>query len=258
MFDVRGGTADVQGAGFAAGFASRHDTTANVLAAAFAPAGGFSAVDMRGTHRAAAHVDPTTFAAQGGPRHFSPADPTTNPTEGWDLMDPDSAHDASFVNPLEAAHSAGYAEGLAAAAAAQADVAERDRALLTGLAAAIGSGDRIDREQVAQRLRQTVLFLVTKLVGEVGIAPDLMAARIAAASDLLAEAGEPALLRVNPDDVHLLDGHLPNSVFAAGDATIARGTFVMESASTIIEDGPELWLEQLARAIDRVPVPPLC
>jgi flagellar assembly protein FliH len=30
---------------------------------------------------------------------------------------------------------------------------------------------------------------------------------------------------------------------------------VLESASTIVEDGPELWLEQLAQAIDRVAVP---
>ena len=253
MFDVRG-----DAVGFAAGFASRHDTAANVLAAAFAPTGGFAAVDMRGARDAAAPVEPVTFAPQAGPRHFSPADPTSNPTEGWDMMDPGNAHDTAFVNPLEAAHSAGYAEGLAAAAAASAEVAERDRALLANLAAAIGSGDRIDREQVAQRLRQTVLFLVTKLVGEVGIAPDLMAARIAAASELLADAGEPALLRVNPDDVGLLDGHLPNSIFPAGDASIARGTFVLESASTIVEDGPELWLQQLAEAIDRVPVPPLC
>ncbi len=258
MFDVRGDSFDGQAAGFAAGFASRHDTTATVLAAAFAPASGFAAVDMRGRRGAAVPGDPAPFATHAAPRHFSPADPTSNPTEGWDPMDPAAAQDTPFVDPLKSAYSAGFEDGLAAAAAASAEIAERDRALLDGLAAAIGSGDRIDREQVAQRLRQTVLFLVTKLVGEVGIAPDLMAARIAAASELLADAGEPALLRVNPDDVRLLDGHLPNSVFAAGDATITRGTFVLESASTIIEDGPELWLEQLAQAIDRVPVPPLC
>jgi flagellar assembly protein FliH len=44
-------------------------------------------------------------------------------------------------------------------------------------------------------------------------------------------------------------------VFAVGDVHVARGSFVLESASTIVEDGPELWLEQLAQAIDRVAVP---
>ena len=42
-----------------------------------------------------------------------------------------------------------------------------------------------------------------------------------------------------------------------GDPHLARGAFVIESASTIVEDGPDLWLEQLAQAIDRVPIPPL-
>jgi len=36
---------------------------------------------------------------------------------------------------------------------------------------------------------------------------------------------------------------------------VERGGFVLESASTIVEDGPELWLEQMAQAIERVAMP---
>ena len=75
---------------------------------------------------------------------------------------------------------------------------------------------------------------------------------------MLADAGESALLRVHPDDVALLDGRLPDTIFAAGDAGVERGGFVLESASTVVEDGPERWLEQLAQAIDRIPVPASC
>src|SRR3546814_16503454 len=71
-------------------------------------------------------------------------------------------------------------------------------------------------------------------------------------SDLAAES---ALLRVNPADVALLDGKLPKNVFAAGDEGVQRGAFVLEAASTIVEDGPDLWLEQLGQAIDRIAVP---
>jgi flagellar assembly protein FliH len=53
----------------------------------------------------------------------------------------------------------------------------------------------------------------------------------------------------------LLEGRLPKTVFAAGDATVERGGFVIESASPIVEDGPGLWLEQLGQAIDRVALP---
>ncbi|PMY02631.1 flagellar biosynthesis protein FliH, partial [Pseudomonas sp. MPR-R2A5] len=72
---------------------------------------------------------------------------------------------------------------------------------------------------------------------------------------LLTDVTESAMLRVHPDDVALLEGKLPRQIFAVGDASVARGSFVLESASTIVEDGPDLWLEQLAQAIDHVAVP---
>ena len=56
----------------------------------------------------------------------------------------------------------------------------------------------------------------------------------------------------------LVEGKLPTTLFAVGDASIARGSFVLESASTIVEDGPDRWLDQLTQAIERVAVPPLC
>ena len=111
---------------------------------------------------------------------------------------------------------------------------------------------------MAGQLRQTVLHLVHRLIGETGIASDLLDRRVAAAVDLLADSAESALLRLHPEDVPLLEGKLPARIFAVGDAHVSRGGFVIESASTIIEDGPDLWLEQLAEAIDKVPIPPPC
>ena len=225
--------------GFTAGFAARHAAASDLLQAAFAPPVGFAPRDIR--DRAA-------------PRHFSPADRASNPTEGWNPLDADAAP-TPFVDPIETAHAAGYAEGVAAAALAARENAGRDTALMIDLAAALTAGGQLDRERMARQLRQTVMFLVTKTIGDTGIVAGLLAARIEAATELLADAAESALLRVHPDDVTLLEGHLPKAVFAAGDASIPRGSFVLESASTVVEDGPELWLEQLAHAIDHVPVP---
>jgi len=233
--------------GFTAGFAARHAAAADVLQAAFSPPPGFAARDPR----LRAHRRP--FDNQ--PRHFSPADRSTNPTEGWNPLDAE-AEPTSFIDPVEAAHAAGYAEGLAAAAVAARDGGSRDERLLTELAAALKAGSQLDRERMAQQLRQTVLLLVGKLVGEVGVSPDMLAARIDTAADMLADAAESALIRLHPDDVALVEGRLPKTVFAAGDITIDRGSFVLESASTVVEDGPALWLEQLAQAVERVPVPP--
>ncbi len=235
---------------FTAGFSARHALPDEAFGRAFkrVPT-GFAAV-------APAPASPVSFAPQApapaGPKHFAPADRLHNPTEGWDPLDPslDQGPDA-----FAAAHEAGYAEGLAAARAAVDDAGERDRALLGGLLDRLAAGQPIDREAIAGQLRQTVLLLVGKLVGEVGVSPELLAGRVERAADHLADAAESALLRVHPDDVALLEGRLPRNLFAVGDAGVARGSFVLESASTVVEDGPALWLEQLAGAVDRVAVP---
>lgn len=229
--------------GFVAGFASRQDNAAHLLAQAFAPPEGFAAFDPR---MRAAPTGPVSFSPQPGPKHFSPADPTANPTAGWNPLDA-----ASDEDPIETARAAGYAAGLAAARSDD----RRDADLIAALATRL-SGGAVDRDRIAEQLRRTVLMLVEKIVGEVGIAADRLAARVDGAVDLLADSAESAMLRVHPDDVALLAGRLPATVFAVGDAGVARGGFVLESASTIVEDGPAHWLDQLARAIDAAPVPP--
>lgn len=222
--------------GFQAGFVARHHAAAELLQQAFSPG-------------------PRAFAAVpvGTPKHFSPSDRAANPTAGWNPLDAQAP--SEYLDPVATAHAAGFAEGEAAALAIIAERQAGDRALLAGLAAALTDGGHVDRARVAQHIRQTVLHLVTKLVGEAGVSPDLLARRVCAATDLLADSAESALLRLHPDDVALVEGKLPPTVFAAGDAGVARGSFVLESASTVVEDGPDLWLDQLAQAIDRVAVP---
>ena len=235
---------------FIVGFPSRSDAAATELArAASARTPGFTPAELIARLEEA-------FGGDAGPRprHFAPADPDTNPTAGWDPLDA-AAPTTPFVDPLEAARTAGYDEGYAAALADMQADAGRDRALLSALTDSLRTASGVDRDQLAERLRATVLLLVQRLVGEVGVAPALLAARVTAATELLADASESAMLRVHPDDVALLDGALPATVFAVGDAHVARGSFVMESASTIVEDGPELWLEQLGAAIDRAGLP---
>ncbi len=238
--------------GFVAGFAARHTAPAELLARAMTPVSGFAAVAP------GPGPEPVRFRPSPGPRHFSPADRAVDPTEGWDPFDPTVEEESAGIDPIEAARAEGYAEGLAAAAASASDVFARDHALLADIAATLGAAGRVDRAAMANRLRQTVMLLLSRLVGEVGVSPELLAGRIGAAAELLADAGESALLRVHPDDVALLHARLPDTIFAAGDASVERGGFVLESASTVVEDGPERWLEQLAHAIDRIPVPNSC
>lgn len=245
-------------AGFTAGFTARHNAAAEALHRAFSLGERmFSPSDIK--ERAG---QPRSFSPEeAGPKHFSPADPGANPTEGWDPFAADANHDdapagaSGFVDPIKAAHDMGYAEGKAAGLAEAASTNIRERQLIEAVAAELRAAGQLDRERMAAQLRQTVMLLVGRLVGEIGVDGDLLARRVEAATEMLADGAESGLLRVNPDDLPLLEGRLPKTVFAAGDAIVERGSFVLESASTIVEDGPNLWLEQLTQAIDRVALP---
>lgn len=249
-------------ANFTAGFTARHNAAAEALHRAFNLAGEmFAPADIR--ERAGGGKRPASFSpkdAEAKPRHFSPADPDTNPTEGWDPFAEGEAGarptDAGgFIDPIKAAHDMGFAEGKVAGLAEAAADNARDHALIEAITAELRAAGQLDRERLAAQLRQTVMLLVSRLIGEAGISGELLAKRVAAATEMLADSAESALLRVNPDDLALLEDRLPKTLFAAGDATIERGSFVLESASTIVEDGPDLWLEQLGQAIDRVALP---
>ena len=240
---------------FVVGLSARHSDAAIRLSRTFADREpGFTPADLIARIKNAFGREPE---AEPQPRSYAPADRDTNPTEGWNPLDA-NAEPAPFIDPAEVArqagHDEGYAAGLAAARAEAAATAERDRALLAALVEALRDDARIDRERLAKHMRQTVEHLVTRLVGEIGVSGELLAARVVAASDLITDAAESAILRVNPADMALLDGHQPATIFPVADTQIARGSFELETPSTIVEDGPDLWLDQLAAALDKVAV----
>jgi flagellar assembly protein FliH len=132
---------------------------------------------------------------------------------------------------------------------------EADAQALAQVAGLLEMMSGFERDVLAGRLRETVLFLVRRLVGETGVSAELLERRIAAAVELLADHSEVAALRLNPADHALIDGHQPARVTLVADETIGRGGFRIETRTTVIEDGPEAWLAQLAAALDRAALP---
>ena len=63
------------------------------------------------------------------------------------------------------------------------------------------------------------------------------------------------MLKLNPEDLPLVEGHVPPQVAPIADRGIERGGFRIETRATTIEDGPSAWLAQLAAALDRAALP---
>lgn len=211
------------------------------------------------------------FAVSGpvaAPRHFHPADRDANPTAGWDMFateidpatvpaDPPPIVVAAAAPGIdvEAIRATAYAEGFAQGEAAGRAAAADDADALAGLASAIGRLQPFDREALAARLNQTVLHLVQTIVGEVQVSPDRLLARVRAAAGMVADATQPAILRLNPDDLALVEGRVPDPLFAIADPGVARGGLVIETKDSVVEDGPATWLAALAGALERVAPP---
>jgi flagellar assembly protein FliH len=213
---------------------------------------------MSGMRGGFASGGPVHFAPAPEPRHFRPANPGANPTEGWDPFD--AAGDAPARTPeafdaVSSARAEGFAEGFAAAERSAAERGETDAKALTEIAGLLEMMSGFDRDALATRLRQTVIFLLTRLIGEAGVPTELLTKRIDAAVTLIADSAELAQLRLNPADLVLVDGHAPARVTLVGDDRIGRGGFRIETRSTSIEDGPESWLAQLAAALEHMPLP---
>ena len=197
--------------------------------------------------------------ASGEPKHFRPANPGANPTAGWDPFDPmgDRPRTDSHVaqDAIEAARAEGFAEGMAAAERMAAERGEADAQALARIAAGLEAMSGFDRDALAGRLRQTVLFLVSRLVGETGVSAALFNQRIEAAVALLADSAEAAVLKLNPQDMALIEAHVPALLAPVADPAIERGGFRIETRTTSIEDGPGAWINQLAAAHDRAALP---
>ncbi|MBS0505012.1 MAG: flagellar biosynthesis protein FliH [Proteobacteria bacterium] len=202
---------------------------------------------------------PVHFSPAPEPKHFRPANPGANPTEGWNPFDPlgDQPPIATpeAFDAVAAARAEGFAEGMAAAERSAAERGEVDAQALAEIAGLLEMMSGFDRDALAGRLRETVLFLVARLVGEAEVSAELLARRIDAAVALIADSAELAQLRLNPADLTLIEGHQPAKVALVADDTIGRGGFRIETRSTSIEDGPETWLAQLSAALDRAALP---
>ena len=104
---------------------------------------------------------------------------------------------------------------------------------------------------LALLLAETVDRLVRQVVGEVEVDANLLLARASAAAQLIGKDVEPTRLRAHPDDIPYLDaGQLEIALHP--DATLSRGSIVLETGHGWIEDGPAVRLDRMRAELDKM------
>ncbi len=160
---------------------------------------------------------------------------------------------AAVIDPaqIEAeAFAMGFEEGHRTAALEMAG--ERDE--IIRLVEALGVLQPEEPVALGELLAETVDRLVRQIVGEVSIDGTLLADRAHAAAALIADETAPSRMRLHPDD-HRRLGNAAIPVDMVADSTLAQGTVLLESSGGWIEDGPDVGLEKLRAALDRLGVP---
>lgn len=104
---------------------------------------------------------------------------------------------------------------------------------------------------LAVLLAEAVERLVRQIVGNVEVDGALLMERAEMAAAMIGEDNEPARLRLHPDDLPLIEP-ARLSVAVIADASLARGTVLLETGEGWIEDGPAVRLERLRAALDKM------
>ena len=105
--------------------------------------------------------------------------------------------------------------------------------------------------ELASLLAETVDRLVRQIVGEAVIDADLLDKRVAVVAQLIADASAPRRMRLHPDDIKRLAG-ADLDVEIIPDASMLPGSVFVETGTGWVEDGPDVGLEKLRQALERM------
>ena len=105
--------------------------------------------------------------------------------------------------------------------------------------------------ELAALLAETVDRLVRQIVGEAVIDADLLDKRVAVVAQLIADTSAPRRMRLHPDDIRRLEG-ADLDVEIIPDASMLPGSVFVETGTGWVEDGPDVGLEKLRQALERM------
>ena len=160
------------------------------------------------------------------------------------------AHHPGVEALLAQAFAQGFDEGRRSAEVESA----ADREAITKLAENLEVLRPEPTNTLALLLAETVDRLVRQIVGSVTVDGELLMTRAEAAAALIGNECAPARLRLNPNDLPLIDAaRIPVPLIA--DEMVERGSLVLETGQGWIEDGPAVRLDRLRTELDRMGAP---
>lgn len=109
-------------------------------------------------------------------------------------------------------------------------------------------------EALAELLAETVDRLVRQIIGEAVIDQAMLEMRVSHVAEIIAEATAPARMRLHPDDLERL-GTARLDLEMVADPALLPGSVIVETGTGWIEDGPEVGIEKLRQALERMSVP---
>ena len=152
------------------------------------------------------------------------------------------------IDPLAEMFERGFHEGHAAAREdMERREAERDAAR-EAIELALYRMDNQGAQEMAERLRQTVLALCEHAVIPLAVDPDGLAARIARAVAMLQRAQDERRVLLHPEDLALVASRLPADLLVEPDPSVERGGLRIETPDGGVEDGPSQWRRILGEA----------
>ncbi len=175
--------------------------------------------------------------------------PMFTPWGGVDLEGPSLGPEGTL--DFEAIYANGFAQGFEQGRQSAEDQLADERAAIARIAETLPILQPEPTNALALLLAETVDRLVRQIVGSVDMDGALLTARAEAAAALIGAETEPARLRVNPEDIQLLEGaRIPVDI--VGDPALVRGSIVLETGAGWIEDGPAVRLDRLRAQLDRI------
>jgi flagellar assembly protein FliH len=137
-----------------------------------------------------------------------------------------------------------YQRGFEAGSATAAQVFETERTRLIELLESCQALEREPSDELASLIAETVLQLVTTIVGKGAVDSDLLLARAKRAAALIAKADGERTLHMHPDDLPVIEGAaLPLKLVA--DKSMTRGSVRICCSTGWVEDGTSVFLDAL-------------